>query len=330
MKTRHIAAIAVAVFAAAVYLNNASWLAPGATARPTLLAHRGVAQDYPHEGLTNDTCTATRIYPPANPYLENTVPSLAASFRAGADIAEIDIHPTTDGAFAVFHDWTLDCRTNGHGVTRQHSMRYLKTLDIGYGYTADGGKTFPFRGKGIGLMPSLDEVLARFPDERFLVNIKSNDPAEGEKLARYLTRRGPADRARLMFYGGAEPLHVLAARVPHTRVMALKGSAPNLRTCLIRYESIGWTGYVPQDCRHSLAAIPINYAPYLWGWPNRFVARMKSVDTDVFVAGPYDGVSQGIDAKGIAALPANYAGGIWTDDIEGVARLYRHRAPGAP
>ena len=31
---------------------------------------------------------------------------------------EIDVHPTTDGQFAVFHDWTLDCRTNGAGVTR--------------------------------------------------------------------------------------------------------------------------------------------------------------------------------------------------------------------
>ncbi len=27
-------------------------------------------------------------------------------------------------------------------------MSELKTLDIGYGYTADGGKSFPFRGQG--------------------------------------------------------------------------------------------------------------------------------------------------------------------------------------
>ena len=39
---------------------------------------------------------------------------------------------------------------------REASMSYLRTLDIGYGHTADGGKTFPFRGKGVGLMPSLD------------------------------------------------------------------------------------------------------------------------------------------------------------------------------
>ena len=88
---------------------------------------------------------------------------MRAGFAAGADIVELDVHPTTDGEFAVFHDWTLDCRTDGQGVTREHSMAYLKKLDIGHGYTADGGKTFPFRGKGIGLMPTLAEVLEAFP-----------------------------------------------------------------------------------------------------------------------------------------------------------------------
>jgi glycerophosphoryl diester phosphodiesterase len=96
--------------------------------------------------VRNDTCTAARMLPPEHDYLENTIASMEASFKAGADIVEFDVHPTTDGHFAVFHDWTLDCRTNGKGVTREHSLQELKTLDIGYGYTADGGKTFPFRG----------------------------------------------------------------------------------------------------------------------------------------------------------------------------------------
>ena len=47
---------------------------------------------------------------------------MQAGFAAGADVVELDVHPTTDGEFAVFHDWTLDCRTDGHGVTREHSM----------------------------------------------------------------------------------------------------------------------------------------------------------------------------------------------------------------
>jgi glycerophosphoryl diester phosphodiesterase len=69
-------------------------------------------------------------------------------------------------------------------------MADLKILDVGYGYTADGGKTFPFRGKGVGLMPSLAEVLQTFPGRRLLINVKSNDPAEGEKLASASLCRG--------------------------------------------------------------------------------------------------------------------------------------------
>ena len=127
---------------------------------------------------------------------------MEAAFAAGADVVEFDIHPTTDGQFAVFHDWTLDCRTEGNGKTRDHAMTDLKKLDVGYGYTADGGKTFPLRGKGVGLMPTLDEVLDAFPDKRFLINVKSNDAGEGEKLAAYFAKLPPEARARLMVYGG--------------------------------------------------------------------------------------------------------------------------------
>ncbi|MGO7741194.1 hypothetical protein ACC733_38450, partial [Rhizobium johnstonii] len=60
-----------------------------------------------------------------------------------------------------------------HGVTREHSMADMRKLDIGYGYNADGGKTFTFRGRGIGMMPTIAEVLSSFPDRRFLINVKS-------------------------------------------------------------------------------------------------------------------------------------------------------------
>ena len=173
------AAAAIAVAAAALYINNTNLLAAHRDGKPVLLAHRGMAQRFDARDLKNDTCTAARMLPSAHDYLENTIRSMRAGFDAGADIVEIDVHPTTDGAFAVFHDWTLDCRTDGYGVTREHTMAELKRLDIGYGYTSDGGKSFPFRGKGVGMMPTLDEVLASFPDKRLLVNVKSRGPSEG-------------------------------------------------------------------------------------------------------------------------------------------------------
>ena len=151
-----------------IYFNNRPRSTSPRGGSPVLLAHRGLAQTFTREDLDAETCTATRIRPPEHPYLENTLPSMEAAFAAGADVVEFDVHPTTDGKFAVFHDWTLDCRTEGKGVTREHTLAELKALDIGYGYTADGGKTFPFRGKGVGLMPDRSTRCSRrFPAGAF-------------------------------------------------------------------------------------------------------------------------------------------------------------------
>ena len=75
--------------------NSSFWVSP--QTKPTLLAHRGLAQTYPATGLTATTCTAARIFPPEHAFIENTLPSMRAAFAAGADIVELDVHPTTDG-----------------------------------------------------------------------------------------------------------------------------------------------------------------------------------------------------------------------------------------
>jgi glycerophosphoryl diester phosphodiesterase len=314
------AAVGGLVIAAGLFVANTSVLGPKMTGKPTLLAHRGVAQTFPPDGIENDTCTASRIRPPEHELLENTIPSMQAAFAAGADIVEFDVHPTTDGQFAVFHDWTIDCRTNGRGVTREKSLAELKALDIGYGYTADGGVTFPFRGKGVGLMPSLDEVLAAFPDKRLLVNVKSRDPEEGRKLAARLGRLPEDQRARLAVYGGNEPVEALRSALPGVRAM----SRQSFQSCLLTYMSVGWTGAVPASCRNTVLLVPINYAWLAWGWPNRFLARMREVGTEVYVIGPHagGGFTTGIDtALEVGQLPEGYNGGIWTNRIQAIAPL---------
>ena len=313
-------AAAIAVLAAAIYLSNSNLLARHHDGQAVLLAHRGMAQRFDERDLKNDTCTAARMLPPTHEYLENTIDSMRAGFAAGADIVELDIHPTTDGEFAVFHDWTLDCRTDGHGITREHSMAYLKKLDIGYGYTADGGKSFPFRGKGVGLMPTLTEVLAAFPEQRLLINVKSRDPSEGEKLAALLNKLPAERRAQIMVYGGDEPVDIVRQQTPEVRTI----SRSTIKSCLLRYIGYGWSGVVPKACHNAMVMLPINAAPWMWGWPDRFLNRMKAANSEVFVLGPYRGgeFSSGIDSpEQFARLPQNYSGGIWTNEIEAIAPL---------
>lgn len=314
------AAAFILILAAFMYVNNSSLFSGQENIPPYLLAHRGMAQTFPMEGIVNDTCTAERIYEPEHPYLENTIPSMQAAFDAGADIIEIDVHPTSDGEFAVFHDWTLECRTDGKGVTREHTMEELKALDVGYGYTADQGKTYPFRGKGIGLMPTLAEVLKYFPDRSFLIHIKSDDPAEGESLARYLADLEDSDSERIAVYGGGQPIAALKKAIPAMRVM----SKATMKSCLIPYLAIGWTGYVPSACEHTQLHIPENIAPWLWGWPGKFLNRMDDVDTRVILVAGNGRFSEGFDREeDLERIPKNYSGGIWTNRIDRIAPFFR-------
>lgn len=296
---------------------------PAPQARPTLLAHRGVAQRFDDRNLRNDTCTAQRMVPSNHALLENTLPSIRGSFEAGADVVEIDVHPTTDGQFAVFHDWTLECRTNGRGETRAHSMTELKRLDIGYGYTADGGRTYPFRGQGVGLMPSLDEVLTTFPDGRFLINVKSRDATEGIRLAAALRRYPAAQRRAVAVYGGDEPVAEVRRLLPDVRT----ASRVMLRSCLLRYVALGWSGHVPATCRRSIALVPVNMTFLMWGWPHRFQQRMRAAGSEIVAVGPYGGgFTSGIDKpEDLFRLPENYAGGIWTNEIAWLSRAVRER-----
>ena len=301
----------VLTFLVAACVSNASsiWGTPGS---PTLLAHRGVAQQFSREGLTNETCTASRMLAPTHRYLENTIASMEAAFAFGASVVEIDIHPTTDGEFAVFHDWTIECRTDGQGVTREQSMVYLRTLDIGYGYTADGGRTFPFRGQFIGAMPTLNEVLDHFPRGRFLINVKSNDANEADLLVAYL---GVRDLHRMSFLGGARPIERLRALRPAARVLTRQ----TVRRCLTDYVLTGWTSIVPDSCRNTIIFVPLNYRNWMWGWPNLMVERMARVNTEVYLVGPYEqgSITTSVDRpEDVRPFLAGFAGGISTDRID--------------
>lgn len=306
---------AIAVIAIVVFALNTSRLAPAAESTPLLIAHRGLGQNFWREGIGNDTCTAERMLAPEHPYLENTIDGIAASFEAGADIVEFDIQPTTDGHFVVFHDWTLDCRTNGTGVTREHTLAELKALDIGYGYTADEGETYPFRGQPPGLMPTLEEVLDAFPDRRFLINIKSDDPAEGQMLADALLQRPEAERDLIMVYGGGRALAAFEAELPGLTTL----STDNVRRCLINYELSGWIGIVPETCHNSLFMVPVNYTRFVWGFPQRLAERLRGVGSILVVLGVDDGsgFSTSIDdLETLAMLPDHFDGAIWTNRID--------------
>lgn len=312
------------VFTLFLFLNNGPLFVAKRTGKPFLLANGGLSQAFSSVGLTNQTCVAARILPPTQPYLENTIASMQAAFRLGATIVEFDIQPTKDGKFAVFHDDTLDCQTNGKGTTTDYTLAQLQKLDIGYGYTADGGKTFPFRGKGIGLMPSLDEVLKTFPTQQLLIDMKSNKSQEGVQLAHILEALPVSRQNLLMVEGGDNPIAALHQRLPQIRVT----SKAMIESCVLQYMALGWSGYVPATCHHIELLLPDKFAPWLWGWPDRFLDRMEANQTIVVLekGNGTEEFSSGFDSPNdLTRLPPGYTGGIWTNRIDQVAPVIRKK-----
>ena len=96
----------------------------------------------------------------------------------------------------------------------------------------------------------------------------------------------------------------------------------------MQYIALGWTGYVPDACRNTQVMVPINIAPWLWGWPNRYPAAhapapaARSSCSGAYGAG--DPGTAGIDdAKALAAVPAGFGGRVWTNRIESIGPTAR-------
>jgi glycerophosphoryl diester phosphodiesterase len=142
--------------------------------RPRLFAHRGASAHYP----------------------ENTLPAFAAAVEAGITYLEMDVRATRDGVIVVHHDETLR-RTCG--VERPLSACTLAELlecDAGFGFTADGGATFPHRGREI-IVPTLSAVLAAFPAAFCNIELKQDLPGVEKLLLDTLRRAGAEQRVLL-------------------------------------------------------------------------------------------------------------------------------------
>lgn len=125
---------------------------------------------------------------------ENTLPAFEAGRDAGVEAFELDVHATADGEIVVLHDPTLDRTTDAEGPVAERTLAELAGIDAGYRFTPDGGVTFPYRGRGIGI-PTLAQVLTAFPDMPVIVEIKQIDPPIEARLEEVLDATGATDRA---------------------------------------------------------------------------------------------------------------------------------------
>jgi len=125
---------------------------------------------------------------------ENTLVAFRKAKAMGADVLEMDVHSTRDDVLVVLHDDDVDRTTDGNGAVRDLSLAQAQALDAGYRWTADEGKTYPYRGQNTRI-PTLEEVFQGFPETRMNIEIKQFDPPITEPLCRMIRDHGMADWA---------------------------------------------------------------------------------------------------------------------------------------
>jgi glycerophosphoryl diester phosphodiesterase len=91
----------------------------------------------------------------------------------------------------------------------------------------------------------------------------------------------PKDQARRIFFGDANGVAAIKAALPQAKGFAIADA----RKCASAYRGSGWYGSVPANCRGGTMLLSLDDLGFtLWGWPNRFLARMKEAGTQVIIA----------------------------------------------
>ena len=110
----------------------------------------------------------------------NTLEAAEVALPVGTDILELDIHLTADNILVVRHDETIDSTTNGSGRIAEMTLAELSRFEVGF-HKYDYPDKVAERGIRI---PTLESLFERFPNNRFLIELKLLGTEAGEALCR--------------------------------------------------------------------------------------------------------------------------------------------------
>jgi glycerophosphoryl diester phosphodiesterase len=221
------------------------------------------------------------------------MPAFERAARQGADAFELDVRLSADGVPVVLHDATLDRTSVGRGSLGSLTLAELRTVDAGARFTPDGGRSYPFRGAGVGI-PTLAEVLRGFPEMPVMVEVK--EPAAQEAVRRVILEEAAGERCVLASEHHAA-LQVF--REPPFAVAASGGEIGALyRAVLLRR--------VPETVQYRLLSVPERHRGLRV--PTRgFVAAARRLGCPVHVWTINEpAVAQRLWALGVCGMVTNF------------------------
>jgi glycerophosphoryl diester phosphodiesterase len=159
---------------------------------------------------------------------ENTLLAFQRSLDLGVDVLEMDLRGTSDGQIVVQHDGSVERTTEGSGLVRELTLDELRRLDAGYRFAADTGGvvSHPYRGRGL-VVPTLIEVLSRFPASRLNLEMKEFDAGLARSLCSVLRERRCTERA-------------LVASFEHEPMLAFRDACPEVATSATLREGLAF------------------------------------------------------------------------------------------
>ena len=289
--------------------------------RPLVIAHAGGDQDYPH----------------------STLYAYTQSAAAGADILELDVMVTADGALIVQHDDTVDRTTGASGPVNALTLDEIQTLDNAFWFVAGfwGDRTRPaeeyvFRGVRTGAVEppegfgpddfrvaTFREVAERFPHHVLDVEIKLQRGPDGEEVVATGMAAAEVLAAEIAELGREDS--VIVACFNDEVLEALSDLAPSVATTPGEAALLGWfAAGEALDPRISVVQVPFTYQGIpvvtadtvarvhgegreVWVWlSGTDVVETREFYAELFDLG-VDGVIAGRPAEAAAAL-ADIAG----------------------
>lgn len=124
---------------------------------------------------------------------ENTLLAFDHGLSLGADGLEFDVHLSRDGVVVVHHDRTLERTTNGRGPLAALTADELGRLDAGAHVPGFAGAA--------GGVPTLRDVLRRYPSALMIIELKLNEPELAHKTIDEVRAAGAVDRVALGSFG---------------------------------------------------------------------------------------------------------------------------------
>ena len=272
--------------------------------RPVVLAHTGGEDAYPG----------------------STMYAFAKSVADGVDVLDFNVLLSSDGVLVVQHDETVDRQTNAAGDVATMTFDQLHALDNAYWF-ADGGvdherpaADYIYRGVRTGAepppdgytaddfaIPSLDELIARFPTMPLNIEIKGSGApaiAAAQALADVLRSTGREeasvvtsfDDAVVAAFHEAAPEVELSPGLDASTAFVLGGTPlpEGMRILQLPPEYQGIPVLTPPTVAAAHAA---GYV--IWVWPN---TDESAALYDELLAQGMDGLNANFPAEAVAAV----------------------------